>query len=184
MRHIDAGAVAALSAYYTTLLSDARDVLDVCASLEAYLPSSWPGKRTVAGVGMNAEEMKRNPALTEFVVRDLNGDTRLPYGDDSFDLVICNVSIDYLTQPLDVTREMRRVLRKDGKVVVSFSDRVFGTKAVALWMRGGDVDHVLTVASYLHFAEGFSQPMVSELTPRKGGKCTGDPLYVVQATKL
>lgn len=184
VRHIDAGAISALSAYYDALLPSARDVLDVCASLEAYVPAQWPGRRVVAGVGMNEAEMRQNPALSESVVQDLNLSPKLPYPDESFDLVMCNVSIDYLTKPLEVVREIGRVLRKGGRVAVSFSDRVFGTKAVAVWMGGGDQDHVYTVGAYLHYAGGFAKPEVLDLTPKKGGRCTGDPLYVVQATKL
>ncbi|CDF39718.1 unnamed protein product [Chondrus crispus] len=184
VRHIDGPAVAALGSYYRSLLPMASDVLDVCASVEAYLPGQWPGRRVVAGVGMNEVEMQQNPALNEFAVRDLNVNPKLPYPDESFDLVMCNVSIDYLTKPVQVVQEMRRVLRKGGKVAISFSDRVFGTKAVSAWMSGGDQDHVYIVGAYLHYARGLAEPKVLDLTPRKGGKCTSDPLYVVQATKL
>lgn len=184
VRHIDSDAIAALTAYYATLLPSVRDVLDVCSSIEAYLPSQWPGKRVVAGIGMNDTEMKQNPALNESVVRDLNLNPKLPYPDESFDLVTCNVSIDYLTKPLEVVKDMRRVLRRNGKLAISFSDRVFGTKAVAVWMGGGNQDHVYTVGAYLHYAGGFAEPEVLDLTPRKGGKCTGDPLYVVQVSRL
>lgn len=184
VRHIDPPAVAALTAYYKGLLPDTADVLDVCASVEAYLPERWPRRRVVAGVGMNEVEMAENLALTENVVRDLNADPRLPFEDGSFDLVMCNVSIDYLTKPVQVAREMGRVLRKGGKAAISFSDRVFGTKAIAAWMSGGDQDHVYIVGAYLHYAGGFATPKVLDLTPRKGGKCTSDPLYVVQATKI
>ena len=36
---------------------------------------------------MNVQELKRNKVLTEFATRDLNKDPRLPYEDDSFDVV-------------------------------------------------------------------------------------------------
>lgn len=160
------------------------DVLDVCSSVEAYLPLQWPARRVVTGLGMNEAELSANPALTDFVVKDLNVEPRLPFSDEQFDLVMCNLSVDYLTRPLEVVREMRRVLRKGGEVLFSFSDRVFATKAVAIWMGAGDADHVYFVASYVHFADGFSPSAVVDLSPRRNGACTGDPLYVVRATRV
>lgn len=184
VRHIDEGAVAALKQYYASMLPSVRDVLDVCSSVEAYLPQMWEGKGIVAGLGMNEVELTHNPALNEYVVADLNVNAGLPYGDGSFDLVMCNVSIDYLTKPRRVLAEMARVLRPGGRVAISFSDRVFATKAVALWTAAGDPDHIYTVASYIHYAGGFSEAVVEDLSPRRNGTCTGDPLYVVWATRL
>lgn len=183
VRHIDDGAVAALKQYYKELVPGLHDVLDICSSLESYLPTFWKGRDTVSGLGMNDIEMEKNPALTEYVVADLNIDATLPYKDDSFDLAMCNVSIDYLVNPRKVMSELVRVLRKGGRVVFSFSNRVFATKAVAIWMGGGDEDHIYTVASYVHYAGAFSEPQVIDLSPRKKGVCTGDPLYIVTAIR-
>jgi hypothetical protein len=51
---------------------------------------------------MNADELKRNPVLTEHVVKDLNADPRLPYEDNAFDVITNTVSVDYLTRPKEV----------------------------------------------------------------------------------
>lgn len=184
VRHIDDGAVAALKRYYAGMLPWVHGVLDVCSSVEAYLAETWEGRGVVAGLGMNEVELAHNRALSEHVVVDLNARENLPYRDGSFDVVMCNVSIDYLTKPRGVLAEMARVLRPGGRVVISFSDRVFAIKAIAVWTGGGDVDHIYTVASYIHYAVGFSEPMVEDLSPRRNGVCTGDPIYVVWATRL
>jgi len=84
---------------------------------------------------MNAEELARNDRLTEFVTSDLNQDPRLPFDDESFDVVNCVVSVDYLTQPREVFQEIYRVLRPQGKCLISFSNRCFPTKAVAMWLQ-------------------------------------------------
>ena len=47
-----------------------------------------------AGLGMNEAELARNGVLTEFAVHDLNVDPRLPYEDNSFDVVTNAVSVD------------------------------------------------------------------------------------------
>jgi ubiquinone/menaquinone biosynthesis C-methylase UbiE len=41
-------------------------------------------------------------------------DPRFPFADSSFDVVTCVVSVDYLTKPLEVFKEISRVLRPGG----------------------------------------------------------------------
>lgn len=185
-RHIDDDAASALRRYCArNIAPDARDVLDLCASIESYLPNRdvWRNRRRVAGLGMNTHELESNMSLTDFSVHDLNKDPKLPYESSSFDSVLCALSIDYLIHPLEVCAEVARVLRPNGKFIVAFSDRVFSTKAVALWMAGGNEDHVYTVGSYLHFTRAFDNIMATDLSPRRLGACTGDPLYVVSAVR-
>lgn len=83
----------------------------------------------------------------------------LPYTDSSFDVVLCALSIDYLTKPLDLLREISRVLRPHGLCMFAFSNRLFSTKAVAHWTATGDADHIYAVGSYIHFAGSFSEPI-------------------------
>ena len=49
---------------------------------------------------MSEAELKRNPVLTDYTVRDLNADPSLPYEDNSFDVITNVVSVDYLNRPL------------------------------------------------------------------------------------
>ena len=49
---------------------------------------------------MSEAELKRNPVLTDYTVRDLNADPTLPYEDNSFDVITNVVSVDYLNRPL------------------------------------------------------------------------------------
>ena len=44
-------------------------------------------------------------------MQNLNRDIRLPFGDEEFDGVGICVSIDYLTRPCEVLREVGRVLK-------------------------------------------------------------------------
>ena len=81
---------------------------------------------------MNEAELARNPVLTEFTVRDLNDDPQLPYEDNSFDVVTNAVSVDYLNKPVEVFKEMHRVLKPGGRAIMSFSNRCFPTKGMLL----------------------------------------------------
>lgn len=191
--HLEAGAIEALRAYYARALPQARgggapanessrgggapaheqpDVLDLMSSWRSHLPS----RVTAVGLGMNAAEMADNPQLSSFVVHDLNRDPRLPFADESFDAAVCAVSVQYLTRPLEVWADVRRVLRPGGVAIVSFSNRCFPTKAVAVWMANDDAGHRALVRTYLE-RSGFADVADGELdTP-------DDPLFVVRGTK-
>ena len=159
---------------YAEALPAGGRVLDLMSSWRSHLPAH--GLREVIGLGMNAEEMGDNPQLSKSVVHDLNRDPRLPFGDAEFDGAMCAVSIQYVVHPVLLLREVRRVLRPGAPVVVSFSNRCFPTKAVAVWLDTTDEQHVVLVRSYFHAAGGFSDIRDAE---RSAGR--GDPLYAVWA---
>ena len=120
--HIDDAAIAAVTDFYAAKVlppsgTPGAAVLDLCSSWISHYPKGYTASR-VAGLGMNAEEMKRNAQLTEFVVQDLNQSPRLPFGDAEFDAVTCTVSFDYLTRPFEVMAELHRVLRPGASVGV------------------------------------------------------------------
>src|SRR5262249_9341124 len=91
------------------------------SSSRSHLPDEVPFGEVV-GLGMNAEEMADNPQLTRFVVHDLNRDPRLPFLPQTFDGVVCAVSIQYVIHPVPVFQEVRRVLRPGAPFVLSFSN--------------------------------------------------------------
>jgi SAM-dependent methyltransferase len=43
----------------------------------------------------------------------------LPYGDESFDAVVCALTIHYVEERVEALRELERVLRPDGRIVLS-----------------------------------------------------------------
>jgi SAM-dependent methyltransferase len=174
--HIDDGAIAALGRLYTEVLPAGGRLLDLMSSWRSHLPESLRA-RAVVGLGLNVEEMADNPRLTSHVVHDLNRDPRLPFGDAEFDGAMCAVSIQYVTHPLLVLREVRRVLRPGAPFVVSFSNRCFLTKAVAVWLESTDHQHLMLVRSYFEASGGWGEPMAEDRSP--GGH--GDPLYAVWA---
>ena len=65
--------------------------------------------------------------LDAFGVQDLNQDSHLAYAAGEFDGAAICVSIQYLTQPVAVLREVGRVLREAAPLVVTFSNRCFPT---------------------------------------------------------
>jgi hypothetical protein len=137
--HIDEVAVEALTGSYRGLLPDDGRILDLMSSWVSHLPADRR-YREVVGHGMNAEELAANPRLDRWFVADLNADPVLPLEDAAFDAALCCVGVQYLQRPFDVFAEVRRVLAPGAPFVVSYANRCFPTKAVAIWrsldMRG------------------------------------------------
>lgn len=171
--HIDEGAIAALADFYANVLPQDGALLDLMSSWVSHLPDDFAVAELV-GHGMNAEELAANPRLTRSFVQDLNREPALPLADAHFDGAMCCVSVQYLQQPVAVFAEVRRVLKPGAPFVVSFSNRCFPTKAVAVW-RGLDLrGHAALVRLYLERA-GF--PAVEGRVLADGSYC--DPLIAV-----
>lgn len=132
VHHIDDTAREMVRNTYGCFLTDGKQVLDLMSSWQSHIPPHLYLDRLV-GLGLNEDELKRNSQLSEFLIHDLNADATLPFESNSFDAVINTVSVEYLTDPLAVFRDVARVLRRDGHFIVTFSNRWFPTKAIKIW---------------------------------------------------
>jgi SAM-dependent methyltransferase len=179
--HIDDQAVTALTKYYAQQgLKDGDNVLDVCSSWVSHYPSDWKGGERVVGLGMNEYELSRNPVLTSYVVKNLNNDPTIPFEDATFDKVTCVVSVDYLNKPLQVFKEIGRVLKPGGECILSMSNRCFPTKAFQIWLQTSDLEHIFIAGSFFHYSGLFEPPECKDVSPFPG---RSDPLYIVKAKR-
>jgi SAM-dependent methyltransferase len=176
--HIDDGAIAALSDQLAVLLPPGGIYLDLMSSWRSHLPDTLKPSRVI-GLGMNAEEMRENPQLSKHILQNLNTNPTLPFEDAAFDAALCTVSVQYLTRPFEVFREVNRVLKPNGSFIVSFSNRCFPTKAVAIWLSMSDAQHMALVARY--FEDGGAWKGITAW--QKPGGRGSDPLYIVYASK-
>ena len=172
--HIDEGAIKAVGDLYDELGIDG-DVLDLMSSWVSHFHSA---PRHMTALGMNQAELSANPMATTTVVHDLNADPVLPFPDRSFDAVVCCVSVDYLIRPVEVFRDVARVIRPGGPFVCTFSNRCFPTKAIAGWLYTTDDQHLQIVSGYFDAAGGWTAPVAMRRTPERS---FGDPLYAVWA---
>lgn len=172
--HIDDRAIAAVGALYDELAVSGT-VLDLMGSWVSHF-ARGPAHLTV--LGMNADELAANRQASERVVHDLNADPRLPFDSDSFDAVVCSVSVDYLTQPVEVFTSVARVIRPNAPFVCTFSNRCFPTKAIRGWLQATDQEHCSIVAEYFRRASGWTDPVVEQRTTPLH---VGDPLFAVWA---
>jgi SAM-dependent methyltransferase len=173
--HIDDRAIAAVTQLYRELFPPGGAILDLMSSWVSHLPPEVEYARVV-GLGMNEAELRRNPRLDEYVVQNLNTNPQLPFGDGEFDGVGICVSIDYLTRPVEVLREVGRTLKIGAPIVITFSNRCFPTKAVAIWHQLDDEGHMRLVERYLEEAGNFLNIRSLDRSPRR---LFSNPLYAV-----
>jgi hypothetical protein len=175
--HIDDYAIAAVGELYDELGVDG-DVLDLMSSWVSHFRTP---PRHLRVLGMNQYELDHNAMADERIVHDLNADPTIPLPNQSVDDVVCCVSVDYLTRPVDVFRDVARVLRPGGRFVCTFSNRVFPTKAIRGWLYSTDEGRCAIVADYFSASRVFDPPTVSRRTPVAH---FGDPLFAVWAPRL
>jgi SAM-dependent methyltransferase len=186
--HVDEGFIDRLKSLYQEKLQPNTRILDLMSSWVSHLPEDVEYAH-VEGHGMNAEELAKNPRLDHFFVQNLNQNPKLPLSDADFDAVLITVSIQYLQYPEAVLSEIYRVLKPNGIVIISFSNRMFYQKAIAAWRDGTDTDRVNLVRRYFQSVDGFSQPeVIVHQPPLPGflqmlGLAGGDPFYAVVASK-
>src|SRR5215212_5360059 len=176
--HIDEGAITAVTQLYREFLPPGGEILDLMSSWVSHLPQDIEYRRVI-GLGMNEAELRHNERLDAYVIQNLNDNPRLPFGDAEFDGAGICVSIDYLTQPVEVLREVGRILRVGGPIIISFSNRCFPSKAVAIWHYLDDQGHMRLVERYLAEAGNFENIRSLDRSPRRE---YSDPLYAVVGT--
>lgn len=174
VHHVGAAFRERLTELYRDHLAPGDRVLDLMGSWVSHLPET---DLRVQGHGLNAAELDANDRYEDWVVRDLNAEPSLPFDDGAFDAVLNAVSVQYLQQPERVFAEVARVLAPGGVVVVSFSNRMFPTKAIRAW-RERDMDgRAALLCDYLGAAGGFTEPTVVREQPGS------DPFYAVLARR-
>jgi len=154
VQHIDGTAIEMIKNTYGRFLKADMDVLDLMSSWQSHLPEKLTLRR-LAGLGLNDLELKKNSRLSEHVVQDLNLRPVLPFESDSFDAVVCTVSVEYLTAPLAIFEEISRVLRSDGYFIVTFSNRWFPTKAIRIWKDLHEFERMGMVLEYFIRSGGY-----------------------------
>ena len=170
--HIDDGAINAVTQLYREFFPAGGAILDLMSSWVSHLPDV--PYSSVTGLGMNRAELERNPRLTDFVVQNLNANPVLPFGTATFDGAGLCVSVDYLTDPASVLREVGRALKPGAPLVITFSNRCFPTKAIRAWLSLDDTGRVDLVQQFLLEAGNFSGITGLDRSP-----AVGDPLYAV-----
>jgi len=186
VQHLDGGFRSRLTELYRERIPPCAVVLDLMSSWVSHLPDDITYEEVI-GHGLNEAELQANPRLDRHWLQNLNTNQQLPLAEASVDATLIVAGWQYLQQPEAIAAELLRITRPAGQVVVSFSNRMFFTKAPQIWTDGSDRDHLAYVAEVLT-AQGWQlDRLVTEDTRAEGplgwlgGK--GDPFYSVIAVK-
>lgn len=186
--HVDSGFIDQLTELYKEKLKPNTRVLDLMSSWVSHLPDDMEFAH-VEGHGMNREELAKNNRLDSYFMQNLNQNPKLPLNNEDFDAVLITVSVQYLQYPEAVFAEIYRILKPGGIVIVSFSNRMFYQKAIAVWRDTTEANRVELVKKYFEAVSGYSTPEVVINQPaipnffQMLGLAGGDPFYAVMATK-
>jgi len=203
--HIDDNAIALLQQYYLHNLPRTGRILDFCSSWISHFPKeleasavatvkgengqTGEGRLEVIGMGMSEKELAANTILSSRIVQDLNNSPSLPTSITNLDASTCVVSIDYLTNPLEVLQSIRERTRLEGTVHLVISNRCFPTKVIAAWLKTSEERRLDMVGDFLWFA-GWRDIEILTLCDGKGdgggwfGLGRTDPLWVVRGKNV
>jgi SAM-dependent methyltransferase len=186
VHHLDAGFRQRLTQLYRERLHPSATLLDLMSSWVSHLPDDIRYERVI-GHGLNGQELAANPRLDSHWMQNLNLEQTLPLPDNFIDTSLIVAGWQYLQYPEAVAAELLRITRPGGQVIVSFSNRMFFTKAPQIWTEADDRGHLDYVCDVLT-AQGWSDPIrIAEETKATGmmgllgGQ--GDPFLSVTASK-
>ena len=174
VHHLDALARKSISELYASAIKPDSRVLDLMSSWESHIPEGIQGIK-VSGLGMNEVELQANHALDDYLVHDLNEEPLLPYQNESFDVVVCTASVEYLINPLKVFEQIKRVLKPGGLCIMTFSNRWFPTKSIMLWSELHEFERVGLVMEY--FRQSGWEADINTLSSKGLHRPVDDPHY-------
>jgi SAM-dependent methyltransferase len=189
--HLDARALATVERIIGTLcIEPSPCILDLMASWDSP-PAARREARPARGSG--AERTGAVPEPPAHRARGPRPQSGPPAAvpDETFDVVLNTVSVDYLTRPFEVFAEVGRILRPGGLFLVIFSNRMFQAKAVKIWREASEPERLMLVEDFFGGVPAFdkSESFVSQGHPRPrddryaGLGIPSDPIWAVYAEK-
>lgn len=185
--HVDDGFREQLTQLYRLLLPPGGDILDLCSQHDSHLPPEEEyGSLTVHG--MNYLELLANRRATVRFTQNFNREPQLErFADESIDAALMSVSIQYMQRPVELLQEVHRALRPGGVAVVSFSNRMFFTKAVEAWRSQRSMRGLATLVEGYFVEAGFAGVRVANgvrlPSQGAGSVAAGDPFLAVVGFK-
>uniref|UniRef100_A0A0G4HA01 Methyltransferase type 11 domain-containing protein n=1 Tax=Chromera velia CCMP2878 TaxID=1169474 RepID=A0A0G4HA01_9ALVE len=196
-----------LEAHMRRYVKEGMSVLDIGAAENSYIPEEIETDQTI-GIGVREDELANNPCLTDYMTKNLNEETSLSeFRNNAFDVVTMHSTIQYMKAPRELLKEVWRVLKPGGMLIISFTsklnNRKLDKKELGWYKRMNDAQKLWVTGSLFHFStgEGWTEMRGFDLSPNSEGQGDGknvvdrmmdkgkeqeqsDNLYIVQAQKM
>ena len=182
--HLDSNFRTNLSALYKKEIKNNSSILDLMSSWDSYLPKNIKYKKVI-GHGLNKEELDKNKALNNYWVQNFNTNQKIPLENETIDYCLMVAAWQYLQFPEKIAEEIARILNKNGKFIISFSNRAFWHKAPNIWTYSNETERIQYVRKIL-VANGFCEPRVIKKFTENNSFLpflNRDPFYCVIAKK-
>ena len=182
--HLDSNFRKNLSSLYQKEIQNNSVVLDLMSSWDSYLPKNINYKK-VLGHGLNKEELDRNKVFDNYWIQNFNQNQKIPLENDTIDYCLMVAAWQYLQYPEKIAEEIARILSKQGKFIISFSNRAFWHKAPNIWTYSNENERIIYVRNIL-VANGFSEPRVIKKFTKENSLLpffNNDPFYCVISEK-
>ncbi len=183
--HLDSNFRQYLTKIYKNEIRKNSTILDLMSSWDSYLPKEQKYQK-VLGHGLNKKELEKNKSLDSFWIQNFNLNQEIPLKSDSIDYCLMVAAWQYLQYPEKLTNEISRILSKEGKIIISFSNRAFWHKAPNIWTTSTEDERVKYVRNVL-ISNGFQEPKIikkfHQTTFNILNLLKKDPFYCLIATK-
>ena len=183
--HLDANFRQYLTGVYENEIDDYSTVLDLMSSWDSYLPTRKKYKKVI-GHGLNKKELEKNKIFDSYWIQNFNSNQEIPLDNASVDYCLMVAAWQYLQFPENLTKEIGRILSKDGKFIISFSNRAFWHKAPNIWTSSSEEERVKYVRKVL-ISNGFNEPKIIKKFNEPAFNFFNflhkDPFYCLIATK-
>ena len=156
--HLDSNFRKELTNIYNEEFYDDSIILDLMSSWDSYLPTTKRYKK-VLGHGLNKEELERNKYFDKYWIQNFNKDQKIPLETESIDFCLMVAAWQYLQYPENISMEISRILKNNGKLIIAFSNRAFWTKAPKIWTNSDENQRVNYVRNVL-VSNGFHEPKI------------------------
>jgi len=156
--HLDANFRRYLTGVYENEIKEFSTVLDLMSSWDSYLPEGKKYK-SVIGHGLNKQELEKNKIFDSYWIQNFNINQKIPLESESIDYCLIVAAWQYLQYPENLTKEIVRILRNQGKIIIAFSNRAFWHKAPNVWTSSTEEERVKYVRKVL-ITNGFNEPRI------------------------
>ena len=183
--HLDSNFRKELTNTYNLELKSDCTILDLMSSWDSYLPKTKKYKKVI-GHGLNKEELERNKYFDNYWIQNFNKDQNIPLEEESIDYCLMIAGWQYLQYPENISMEISRILKNNGKFIIAFSNRAFWNKAPNIWTYSDENQRVDYVRSIL-ISNGFKEPRIIKKFVSNNLKIfpffNHDPFYCLIAQK-